>query len=241
MKILLIVPSYNEEANIERNIKNILAYKETLEKTHPDLELCYMIINDCSTDGTFDLIEKNGYEAIHLECNLGIGGAVQTGYMYASKHEVDIAVQFDGDGQHDINSLFELIQPIIEGRANLTVGSRFIKKGSSGFQTSMMRRAGIKLIASLIKMVTGKRIMDVTSGYRAADKTVIKYFSKVYPQSYPEPESLVHLMKKGFAVLEIPVNMFERSGGVSSITALKSVKYMLEVGASVLIAGSIKS
>lgn len=240
MRVLLIIPSYNEEANIEKNVSNIMAYKAKLNKEQPDIELDYIIINDCSTDRTPEIIREKHYNAIHLVCNLGIGGAVQTGYKYALLHDYDVAVQFDGDGQHDISSLMSLIQPIKDGAADFAVGSRFIDKKSSGFQTSGMRRFGIKIISALIKIVTGKRILDVTSGYRAANKAVIQYFSRVYPQSYPEPESIVHLMKKGYKTKEVPVNMFERTAGVSSISPLKSVTYMMDVSSSILIAAFMK-
>ena len=220
MKVLLIIPAYNEEENILRTIASIETFKQ--EVTHFQHELDYVVINDGSTDGTKQILEANQINAIHLVLNLGIGGAVQTGYKYALENEYDVAVQFDGDGQHDINSLPILLQPLAEGKCDFSIGSRFIP-GSF-----------------CIRMASGKTIYDVTSGYRAGNRKVIAFFAKRYPTNYPEPESIVHLIKKRFVIVERPVNMMERLGGVSSTRALASVKYMLEVGSAILIAAFMK-
>lgn len=234
-RVLIIIPLYNEEASILQTVTNINNYKEQV-----DFDLDYIVINDGSTDKTKQIIEENGLNAVHLVMNLGIGGAVQTGYKYALQHDYDIAVQFDGDGQHDIHSLNHLVQPIIKDRADMVIGSRFVGEDKSEFQTSFMRRFGITIISMMIKLTTRKRVFDTTSGYRLANRPVIKEFAKRYPRKYPEPESTVHLLKRKYRVVEAPANMFERQGGESSITAIKSIRYMVEVCSSILIAAFMK-
>lgn len=235
MRVLMIIPAYNEEESILQTIQQIESYKQFC-----DFTLDYVIINDGSTDKTQEILERYKFNHVQLIMNLGIGGAVQTGYKYALEHDYDIAVQFDGDGQHDICSLKQLIEPLIQNKANLSVGSRFVDEKSSGFQTTFMRRFGIKIISLFIRLTTGKKIYDTTSGYRAADKSVIAYFAKRYPTKYPEPESMVHLLKRGYKVQETAVNMFERQGGESSITPIKSIRYMCEVCSSILVTALMK-
>lgn len=236
MNILLIIPAYNEEASIAQTISSIVSYQEK----HPELSLDYVVINDGSTDQTKAILDDNGLNAVHLIMNLGIGGAVQTGYRYALEHDYDVAVQFDGDGQHDIRSLSDLLQPIRDGRADLVIGSRFVGDKVSEFQTTTMRRFGIGIISKMILWTTGKKIYDTTSGYRLANRAVIAQFAKRYPRKYPEPESIVHLLKRKYRVVEAPANMFERQGGESSITPIKSIRYMIEVCSSILIAAFMK-
>ena len=240
MKVLLIVPAYNEEENIINTVSSIRTYQGFLEKKGSNYFLDYLVINDGSKDNTKKVINENSINAVHLIQNLGIGGAVQTGYKYALDNNYDIAVQFDGDGQHDIQSLDIIVQPIINGEYDFCIGSRFIESSSSDFQTTSMRRMGIKIISFLIRVVTGKRIYDVTSGYRAANKKIIQLFCERYPTEYPEPETIVHLLKKKIRVKECPVNMKERIGGKSSIHSFKSVKYMIEVGTAILVSGFMK-
>lgn len=235
MKVLIIIPAYNEEESIVSTVSKIIEYQSKV-----DYILDYIVINDGSTDRTKELLEVNKFNAVHLIMNLGIGGAVQTGFKYAFEYGYDIAVQFDGDGQHDINSLSKLLIPISSGKADLVIGSRFIGEVRSEFQTSFMRRLGINIISTVIKIVTGQKILDTTSGYRLVNKQIIKQFAKRYPRKYPEPESTVHVIKRRFKVVEIPANMFERVGGASSITPLKSIRYMLEVCSTIIIAAFMK-
>lgn len=237
MKVLLIIPAYNEEESILRTVQSIVDYRKELPA---EIGLDYVVINDGSTDGTKEILDTNGLNAIHLVMNLGIGGAVQTGYRYALEMGYDVAVQFDGDGQHDIRSLLELLQPIRDGQADLVIGSRFVGDKVSEFQTTTMRRFGIGIISKMILWTTGKKIYDTTSGYRLANQAVISQFTKRYPRKYPEPESIVHLLKRKYRVVEASANMFERQGGESSITPLKSVRYMVEVCSSILIAAFMK-
>lgn len=236
IKVLLVIPAYNEEKNLVQLMENIDSYTKNLSNK---MQLDYIIINDGSTDNTIELCKKNSYNVINLICNLGIGGAVQTGYKYAFMNDYDITVQFDGDGQHDINSLENLLVPIIHNECSFVVGSRFMNENSL-FYSTVLRRIGIKWLSFLLKGF-GCDIKDVTSGYRAADKAVTAYFAQYYPSDYPEPEVLVQLKKGGYKIKEVPVNMFERRNGNSSITWIKSVYYMIKVTLAILYAGFQKS
>lgn len=230
MRVLVIIPAFNEEGSILKTAKSIENYQNSVP-----FDLDYIVINDGSTDKTKEIILENQLPAIHLIKNLGIGGAVQTGYLYAHDNNYDIAVQFDGDGQHDIQSLENLVAPIIANEADFTIGSRFVEDSPSEFKTSFSRRVGINLISFFIKLKTGKQILDVTSGYRAANKEVIEFFAYHYPRKYPEPETNAILVKRNERVKEVGVNMFERLEGKSSITPIKSVRYMLEVLTSIIL------
>ena len=222
-RVLLIIPAYNEEQNIEATVSQIMAYPK-----QERYALDYIIIDDGSTDRTGEICRQNQYPCVHLVQNLGIGGAVQTGYLYAASHQYDAAVQFDGDGQHDIRSLNAILDPILDGTADFCVGSRFLD-GTSQFRSTALRQAGIRYLSVLLQVLTGLRISDPTSGYRAASGAVAAYFARQYPVDYPEPESLVLLQKKGFHVSEAPVNMFPRNGGRSSIGWKQSIYYMIKV------------
>ena len=165
--------------------------------------------------------------------NLGIGGTVQGGYVYALKNGYDIAVQADGDGQHDISYLGKLVEPIEKGEADIVIGSRFIEK--QGFQSSAGRRFGINFLSGLILVCTGIRIKDVTSGFRAVNRKFIEIYADNYPQDYPEPEAIVAGVMNGAKIKEVPVIMRERAGGTSSINLWKSVYYMIKVSLAVII------
>lgn len=223
-KILLIIPAFNEEENIERVVKIV-----------SEARYDYIIINDGSTDRTKQILEEKGYNHINLVFNLGIGGAVQTGYKYAYKNNYDIAIQFDADGQHDVDSIKDLMKPVIDGEADCTIGSRFIKKNSDNFKSSFLRRVGIRLISNVIFLFSRKRIYDTTSGFRAVNKDIIKYFAKHYPKEYPEPISDFELVKLGFKVSEVPAKMHERKAGKSSIHSWKSAYYVINVLISIFI------
>lgn len=230
MKILLIVPAYNEEKSILNTYNMIDLYNKK-----SNIKLDVIIINDGSKDKTQKVLEKNNIPHINLIQNLGIGGAVQTGYKYAYLNNYDIAIQFDGDGQHDVNYVSNIIEPIIKNNADFVIGSRFIDKTSSEFKSTGARRVGIKIISFFIKLFTGKTIKDPTSGFRAANKKVIELFQNYYPTEYPEPESSVVLLKNKFKLKEIPVKMHERKEGKSSIRAWKSIYYMINVCLSLFI------
>lgn len=228
MKLLVIIPAYNEE-------DAILGTVQGLREACPEADC--IVINDCSRDGTRRILRENNIPYLDLPLNLGIGGGVQTGYKYAVEHGYDVTVQFDGDGQHRAEYIRALVQPIAEGKADMVVGSRFIAQDGQGFQSSAMRRMGINILSGLIRLCTGKRVLDATSGFRACGHALTKEFAESYAQDYPEPEAIVTALVKGYRVAEIPVQMCERQGGVSSISALKSVYYMVKVSLAVLLAG----
>lgn len=229
-KVLLIIPAYNEEENILNAFRTIQLYNETAKN-----KLDVIVINDGSTDQTSEICQKNKIPHINLIQNLGIGGAVQTGYKYAFENDYDIAIQFDGDGQHDVNYVPNLLKKMEETNADLVIGSRFLDHSTSEFKSTWTRRIGIKIISFLIRLFTRKKITDPTSGFRAASKRTIEHFSCSYPKEYPEPESIVNLVRKGYSIAETPVKMKERVGGVSSIRAWKSVYYMINVSLSIFI------
>lgn len=224
MRKLIIIPAFNEAENIEKTVQNII-------DTVTDFD--YVVINDCSTDNTRQICEKNKFNIINLPINLGIGGAVQTGYKYAYEYNYDIAVQVDGDGQHDPEFLNTMADYLIEHQVDMVIGSRFIEK--KGFQSSITRRMGIQFFSKLIKVLTGKKITDPTSGLRMIGRNVMEIFSEDYPRDYPEPESIVAVLRKNMKIEEIPVVMLERQGGVSSISPKKSIYYMIKVTLAILI------
>lgn len=223
-KRLVIIPAYNEEASIANTVKSIQEKAEGFD---------YIVINDCSTDNTGQICEENKFNVIHLPQNLGIGGAVQTGYLYGYRNGYDEAVQVDGDGQHDPAFLTRMAEYMEDNQADMVIGSRFIEK--KGFQSSGMRRLGIRYFTGLIKLLTGEKVTDPTSGLRMVNRDVMKFFSENYPNDYPEPESVVAILKRRKKVEEIPVIMRERTGGVSSISPKKSIYYMIKVTMAILI------
>jgi glycosyltransferase involved in cell wall biosynthesis len=225
LKILIIIPAYNEERNIQNLIRDLLKF----DQYNVDL----LIINDFSTDRTSDVCKNLGLKVIDLPCNLGIGGAVQTGYKYARQHNYDIAIQVDGDGQHKPTYLGDLIRPLVNEKADMVIGSRYIEK--KGFQSSFTRRIGIKYFSRLIQLLTKQKISDPTSGFRACNSKVIALFANRYPKDYPEPESLVYLNRNNISILEVPVVMQERINGKSSINAARSVYYVIKVSLAVII------
>lgn len=223
-KVLIIIPAFNEADNIVRVVDHMMEQAPQYD---------YLVVNDGSTDDTLSLCRREKFHYLDLSINMGIGGAVQAGYIYARKNGYDIAVQMDGDGQHDIAYLEEVLEPIRRGEADVTIGSRFLQK--EGFQSSVSRRAGINILSFLILLTTGKRIKDVTSGYRAVNRRFIEIYSKDYPMDYPEPEAIVAAIMHLGRVKEIPVQMRAREGGTSSITFKKSIYYMIKVTLAILI------
>lgn len=223
MKKIVIIPAYNEISNIRTTVQDILDHAPGFD---------YVIINDCSQDGTMRFCTEQGMNIINLPVNLGIGGAVQTGYLYAWRNGYDVAVQFDGDGQHDASYLGEMADFLQEQQADMVIGSRYIRR--EGFQSSGIRQFGIRYFSALIKLLTGKRVTDPTSGMRMVNRDVMKIYSEDYPVDYPEPESVVAILRMGKKVSEIPVIMRERQGGVSSISPRKAVYYMIKVTLAIL-------
>ncbi len=230
-KVLLMLAAYNEEENIERVCEEIITYNQKNNTSYD-----FLVINDGSTDKTGQILDEKGYNHVDLIHNLGIGGAIQTGYKYAKEKNYDIAVQYDGDGQHDIHYVQKIIDPIIHNDADFVIGSRFVENISK-FKTSRKRRIGIKIISIFIKMACGFKGYDTTSGFRACNKEIIKDFARDYPIEYPEPITIVEVAKRKYRIKEVGVNMRERIGGKSSIHSWKEAYYMLNVCLSILIAG----
>lgn len=224
MKTLIIVPAFNEEASLPGVIEDL--------KTHaPDADI--LVVNDGSRDKTSRIARDRGVAVLDLPYNLGIGGAVQTGYLYALRRGYDIAVQFDGDGQHRGAELKKILGPLQDGTADMVTGSRFL--AGSGYKAPIFRKMGIWIFSFVLSRITGMTVTDSTSGFRAANRRVIEFFARNYPDDYPEVESLVLLHKTGMRVRETPVVMQERTGGSSSITPLRSMYYMTKVLMAVFI------
>ncbi len=226
MRVLLIIPAYNEEENILNTCKKIDNFSKDID---------YVVINDGSQDNTLKILKENNLNYINLINNLGIGGAVQTGYKYADENNYDIAIQFDGDGQHDVNYIKDICKPLEEGQADMCIGTRYLDKTSSEFQSTFMRRLGSNIISLCIKMCCHKKITDPTSGFRAVNKKVIEEFAKEYPKEYPEPESTVSLLVNGYKIEEVPVSMNERVAGTSFIKLWTPIDYMVKVVLAIII------
>ncbi len=224
MKCLIIIPAYNEAANIEKVINNIV-------QNYPQYD--YVIINDGSTDKTEEVCANAGYQVLNLPINMGIGGAVQTGYRYAKKNNYDAAVQIDGDGQHDVAFLEDMLKLLETGEADVVIGSRFVQK--EGFQSSQIRRVGIRFLSILARILTGVQVRDITSGYRVVNRKFIDIYANDYPSDYPEPEAMIIAAVYGGRIKEYPVIMRERENGTSSITFKKSVYYMIKVTLAMLV------
>ncbi len=224
MKKLVIIPAYNECASIEKAVEDIREHAPGFD---------YVVINDCSTDATLAVCRERQLNYVNLSVNLGIGGAVQTGYLYACRNGYDVAVQLDGDGQHDAAYLEQMVQALEKTGSDMVIGSRFIDK--EGFQSSGLRRVGIYYFSLLIRLVTGAKVTDPTSGMRIVNREVMQIYADSYPKDYPEPESVVAILRKGKKVTEIPVVMREREGGTSSIHGVRSVYYMIKVTLAILV------
>ncbi|TXK85798.1 glycosyltransferase family 2 protein [Paenibacillus sp. N3.4] len=225
MRTLAIIPAYNEEKSIEHVVAAI-------KQEQPDMDI--IIINDGSTDQTSWMAQKTGLAiVIDLPVNLGIGGAMQTGYLYAYRHEYDLAVQIDADGQHDPKELTQIMEPILSGTVDCCIGSRFLHK--TAYRSAWNRRLGILFFTWMIQWMTGKTFTDPTSGFRAVNRRLIDLFAHDYPEDYPEVEAIVLLERKKFIVQEVSVRMHARKTGRSSITPLKSLYYMMKVSLAVCI------
>jgi glycosyltransferase involved in cell wall biosynthesis len=218
MKILIIIPALNEELNIGGVIDDLKAYV-------PEANL--LVVNDGSTDSTAEIAYSYRATVINLPFNLGIGAAMQAGFKYAERNGYDIAVQFDGDGQHRADQLQDILNPIIDGNADITIGSRFINKGL--YDAELPRLVGIRILSRIISIFIGQKITDPTSGFRAVNRKVIEFYSRYYPDDYPEPEALVLLHRAGFRIHEVPTLMRKRLMGNSSITIVKAIYYMIKV------------
>lgn len=220
MKTLIIVPAYNEALNIEKTIADL---KQNAS------EYDYVIINDCSKDNTKEICEKNKFNVISLPVNYGLTSGIQIGMKYALENDYDIAIQFDGDGQHQAKYLKDLVKEIEQNNCDIAIGSRFVAKK----KPFTMRMIGSNLIQFAIKLVTWKKITDPTSGMRAYNKKAIKEFA-TNPSLTPEPDTLVYMLKKGMNIKEVQVEMSEREFGESYLNAFKSMEYMLSMMFSII-------
>lgn len=218
MKILIIVPAYNEEASLPGVIQDL---REHMPSVH------VVVVNDGSQDRTALIARELGVTILDLPFNLGIGGAMQTGYHYAMRNDYDIAVQFDGDGQHLAEEIKKLIEPLSAEKTDIVIGSRFLTAGA--YKTPVFRKLGIRIFTCVLSRVLDIPVTDSTSGFRAVNRRVIEFFSKTYPDDYPEVESLILLHKMNLRMTEVDVSMSKRTGGRSSITPMRSVYYMTKV------------
>lgn len=217
-RILAIVPAYNEEGAVGRVIEETRLH-------FPSVDV--LVVYDGSTDGTADVARSRGAHLVRFPFNCGIGTTMQTGYLFALESGYDVAIQVDGDGQHDPAQLMRLLKPILDDTADVVIGSRFLS--GDGYRSTAARRVGIAWLATLISRVTGQQITDPTSGFRAANRTAIAFFASEYPTDYPEPEVIVPLCRRGLRLVEVPVTMRQRQAGRSSITTLRSIYYMVKV------------
>jgi glycosyltransferase involved in cell wall biosynthesis len=224
-RILVIIPCYNEAASLPAVIKD-------LNEIRNRYECSVLVVNDCSKDSTADIARKLPVILLDLPVNLGIGGAMQSGYLYAQRHGFDMAIQLDGDGQHLPSEIPKLVDQQLSTGANLVIGSRFL--GLRSFRSSFLRRTGIYYFHLLNKLLIGKSVYDCTSGFRLMDKEAIALAAALYPDEYPEPESLILFSRYGMKIEEIPVIMRERQGGQSSIGSFSSFYYMVKVSIAMI-------
>jgi len=216
-RICAIIPAYNEEKNITAVVEDIRAHQ-------PHLKI--VVVNDASQDKTGETVREMGETVLDLPINLGIGGAVQTGLIYARDYGFDFAIQFDGDGQHLASEIEKILIPVIEGKADVVIGSRFLDAG--GYKSRFMRRIGIRIFQTVNSLMVGSKITDNTSGFRAYNRKAIAFLASYYPQDYPEPEAVIELHRNRFRIREVPVQMRERASGDSSIRLSRSLYYMIK-------------
>jgi hypothetical protein len=227
MKLLFVVPAYNEAASLPSVVGDLRAH-------HPAADV--VVVNDGSTDRTAEVARRLGVHLLDLPYNLGIGGAVQAGLLFADRWGYDVAVQVDGDGQHRADQVDILLDALADDATDVAIGSRFL--GKAAYRAPALRRLGILILRLASSFVAGQKITDSTSGFRAYKRTAISFLARDYPHDYPEPESVVTLCRRGFRVRELPVLMRERKAGRSSITPHRSIYYMAKVLLSIGIGAS---
>jgi glycosyltransferase involved in cell wall biosynthesis len=224
VRALAIVPAFNEAPNLP----GVIA---ALRREVPAFDVC--VVDDGSTDETAAVAARLGATVLRSPVNLGIGGAVQIGYLWARARGYDVAAQVDGDGQHDPGFLAALVAPLVEGRADLCIGSRFLSV--EGFRSTPLRRAGIRYLSCVLWLRCGVRVTDPTSGFRAAGRRAIALFASRYPSDYPEPEAVAMARSQRLRIAEVPVRMVERRHGQSSISAWRSLYYLVKVTLALLL------
>jgi glycosyltransferase involved in cell wall biosynthesis len=228
VKRIAIIPAFNEQDAIGGVIDELAAFD-------PDVDV--LVVDDNSHDATADRARQHGARVVSLPFNLGIGGAVQTGFRYASENGYELAIRVDGDGQHDPSELGPLIDAVMQGRADVCIGSRFA--GADGYRSSRTRRVGIRILARTVSLLTGQRVTDTTSGFQVLNRKAIMLFAADYPHDYPEVEAAVMAHKHRLLLAEAPVRMRERSTGRSSIRGASTVYYMAKVMLAIVI-GSLR-
>jgi glycosyltransferase involved in cell wall biosynthesis len=223
LRVLIAIPAYREERSIGRIVSDLKA------KFPYDV----LVVNDGSPDGTSDAAREAGAVVLDLPCNLGIGGAVQTAFLFAREHGYDAVVRVDGDGQHEIEDISRVLEPIVAGKADAVIGSRFL--GEAGYRASIPRIFGIRLFRLLVNLITGYRVTDPTSGFFAINRRLIEFYSRHYPSDYPEVDAYILMHRIKARAMEVPVRMYARAEGKSSITTFRAVYYMVKVTLSFLI------
>jgi hypothetical protein len=224
---LAIVPAHNEAEAIAPTV-------EEIRRCAPDFDV--IVVDDGSTDDTAMRAACGGAKVLRLPFNLGIGGAMQAGYVYAQEHGYEVAVQVDGDGQHDARHIRELLSHLrANPDINMVVGSRFLDPGNGGYRSSASRRAGIGIFARIVSVITGQRVTDPTSGFRMTNRTGIQLYARDYPHDYPEVEAILLMHAHRLKSCEIPVRMRPRMAGTSTISSTRPVYYMIKVLLAVFI------
>jgi hypothetical protein len=218
LRTLAIVPAFNEEGSLGQVLEEIRA-------ADPDLHV--VVINDCSTDTTAEIAARAGVSVVHLPFNVGIGGAMQTGYQYARDHGFEVAIQIDSDGQHDAAELGKLFAPLARGEADMVIGTRFA--GVGAYKATPGRRIGMVMFSAVARMLVKLKITDPTSGFRAVNRHGIALFAREYPHDFPEVESNVLAARHGLRIVEVPVQMRERAAGRSSVTTIRGTYFVIRI------------
>ena len=224
--VVAIVPAWNEAAAIGGVVDEILAFDPTIH---------VVVVDDASDDETASVAQRHGARVLPLLFNVGIGGAVQTGFRYARDEGYEIAVRLDGDGQHDASELGKLIGPVRVGEADLVIGSRFVDPGGT-YRPPFARRMGIRVFARLVSLLGGQKVTDTTSGFSAMNRAGIELFALEYPHDYPEVEATLVALRSGLRLTQVQVEMRERQTGTSSITFVRSLYYIVKVMLALLVA-----
>jgi glycosyltransferase involved in cell wall biosynthesis len=225
-RLVAVVPAWNEAGAIGDVVDEIRAF---------DPRIDVVVVDDASTDETVDVARAHGATVLALPFNVGIGGAVQTGFRYARDEGYEVAVRLDGDGQHAAEELGKLLAPIRAGEAQLVIGSRFVDPRGT-YRPPFARRMGIRLFAGLVSLLGGQKVTDTTSGFSALDRAAIELFATEYPHDYPEVESTLVALKSGLRLVQVQVDMRERQAGTSSITVVRSLYYIVKVMLALLVA-----